>query len=104
MKIRPAILELLHAYKWTSPEMTFGKDDDVITHAQMTGNGVLIVPHKVFEHPPCWCNQLYEIKKYCCGQGSTGMSSKPNVMKISPSAPETVIRKVANMYQDDHLG
>jgi hypothetical protein len=55
MKIRPAILELLHVYRRTSPEMTFNMADDIITHAQrIMGNGVLIAPPHEFESPSRW--------------------------------------------------
>jgi hypothetical protein len=65
MKIHAAILQLLYAYGPTSPEMSFNKADDVIrnddfiTPAQtIMGNGVLIVQHHDFEHPPRWCYEL----------------------------------------------
>jgi hypothetical protein len=50
MKIYPAILELLNAYRQTLPEMTFTKNNDIIMHAQrIIGNGAIIPPHN-FEH------------------------------------------------------
>jgi hypothetical protein len=57
MKTYSAILDLLHAYRRTSPEMSVIKpdcvikDDNVITHEQKNmGNGLLIVPPHKFEH------------------------------------------------------
>jgi hypothetical protein len=66
MKIQPAILQLLHAYKWTSSNMTYIKDYDITTHAQkchddvteltyrLMGNDTLIVQPHDFENPSCW--------------------------------------------------
>jgi hypothetical protein len=53
MKIRPAVYELLHAYRLTCSEMTFVKADDVFTHAQMIieNDGILFVPLEDLEDP-----------------------------------------------------
>jgi hypothetical protein len=66
MRIHSAILELLHAYRQSSPEMTFIEADDVIKEDDVTSNAqnimgnVLIDPPHDIEHSSRWYYQLWE--------------------------------------------